>query len=470
MSHSADVIVVGAGLSGLQTAVSIHKAGYSVIVLEAKDRVGGRTLTVDASKRGGKLDMGAAWLNDTSQTKIYALAKKYGFDLVQQRAEGVSVFQPQDGPISTHPYGQLPGIDNEEDMAKVNEFIQHFDKLVNDSNLESPHLGIGAEELDNITVKGYLEKIAADPLLVDTVNLLCRALLGADSEEMSLLFLINYVKSGTGLHNISSDLKDGGQYLRNRQGNQTFSERLAAELPAGTTRLSTPVTRVTTQKGGVKVDTPDRGSFSARKIVVTIPTTLYSTIEFSPPLHENKQTLGNSTALGYWSKTTFVFSRPWWREAGLSGVFSSFRGPASAGRDTSVEADGQYSITTVLVGDTGRRWSKFPAAERRRQVTAQLKAIYGAALKEVGREDIQIPEPVNVIEKEWTKDAWTWGGSSPVTWPGVLTSDAGKEMRDPVGNVYFAGAELAVEWKGYMEGALRSGEVTAAEVVKSLRG
>lgn len=208
--------------------------------------------------------------------------------------------------------------------------------------------------------------------------------------------------------------------------------------------------------------------FTARKVVVSIPTTLYPSIEFSPPLPPAKQQLASSTALGYWSKVVFVFDRPWWHEAQLSGVFISQKGPAETSRDTSVAADGQFSITLFIVGDLGRRWSKFSASERRKQVTEQFYAVFEAAIRDSGS-GVQIPHPINVIEKEWNKEPWFWGAPSPFMLPSVLTSDAGKSIRDCFGGVHFVGTELAVKWKGYMEGAVRAGEAGAAEVVQRLK-
>jgi monoamine oxidase len=103
-----DVVIVGAGLSGLQAAVDIHEAGFSYVVLEAMDRVGGKTLSVDASPQGGKVDLGAAWINDTNQSYMYALAKKFGFDLKVQRAKGLTLHQIQDGEVIALPYGEAP--------------------------------------------------------------------------------------------------------------------------------------------------------------------------------------------------------------------------------------------------------------------------------------------------------------------------------------------------------------------------
>lgn len=193
---------------------------------------------------------------------------------------------------------------------------------------------------------------------------------------------------------------------------------------------------------------------------MSVPTCLYSTIAFDPPLPPSKQALGDSTALGYYSKTIFVFEKPWWREAGLSGIIESETGPIYFSRDTCSEEDGQYSITCFVAGDRGREWSKWSSAERKKIVSNQFKRIFSAV-------DIKAPEPVNIIVQEWTKQPWIWGAPSPVMMPGTLTSDSGKALREAYGRVHFVGTETSLVWKGYMEGAVRSGVRGAEEVIQA---
>lgn len=106
---SVDVIVVGAGLSGLRAAVEIHRQGISCVVLEALNRVGGKTLSVDplpeAEGRDGKVDLGAAWINDTSQSEMYSLARRFDFDLIKQHVSGTYLRQKSDETVVSYPWG-----------------------------------------------------------------------------------------------------------------------------------------------------------------------------------------------------------------------------------------------------------------------------------------------------------------------------------------------------------------------------
>lgn len=176
--------------------------------------------------------------------------------------------------------------------------------------------------------------------------------------------------------------------------------------------------------------------------------------------------LAERTILGYHAKVIFVFSNPWWREAGLSGVMESTSAtcPIAFTRDTCSEQDEHYSITCFLVGESGRRWSALSAADRRIQVLGHFTEVFGSIVVKDS-----IPQPISIIERQWTEDQWTLGGPVPVMPPELLDSEAGKAIGKPFGNVHFVGTETADVWRGYMEGAVRSGIRGAREVVECLK-
>ncbi|WYZ43637.1 hypothetical protein EsH8_VII_000073 [Colletotrichum jinshuiense] len=451
----ADVVIVGAGLAGLSTAVNLRKSGLSVLVLEAMDRVGGKTLSADASPLGGKVDLGAAWINDTNQSEMYKLAQQFGFDLIEQRVTGMDLYETAAGNIEAVPYGS-------DTLSEAgHKCIARLMELIERADHQSPDQGPDAAMLDSMTFAEFAEKHFPGEEVQKYADELTKALLGVNADETSALYMIDYMQSGTGIANMIAETKDGGQYLRNRQ------VRLAELLPAGSVQLSSPVTSIKQLLGGgCIVGTYSGLAYRAKRVVVSVPTSLYPNISFNPPLPAAKQALGESTALGYYSKVILVFDKPWWRDAGMSGVIHPVKGPISFTRDTCSIDDGQYSLTCFILGNSGREWSKWSALERRRQVVDQFDRFFGAVAREKG---IEVPEPVNIIEVEWTKEPWARGAPSPVMMPGTMMAQSGKAIRSSVGCVHFVGTETALVWKGYMEGAIRSGARGAQEVIDSLK-
>lgn len=208
------------------------------------------------------------------------------------------------------------------------------------------------------------------------------------------------------------------------------------------------------------ISTDPGNVFRSRKVIVSVPTTLYNSISFNPPLPAEKVILSDNAVMGYYSKMIFVFTEPWWQTGGFSGIIDCEKGPVTFTRDTSVPADGQWSITCFIVGDRGREWSKLSRASRRKQVWGQFTQAFGKFVQ-------GIPEPSNILEMEWTKEAFFLGAPCPVMTPGILTS-VGNELATPFGNIHFVGTETAHVWRGYMEGAVRSGQRGGAEVVETL--
>ncbi|KAJ5684686.1 amine oxidase [Penicillium maclennaniae] len=450
-----DVVVVGAGLSGLQAALCVKAAGLSVCVLEATNRVGGKTFTVQSCEKGFN-DLGAAWINDTNQSEMYRLFQKYGIEGEVQRDHGDTVLESADGSVVKVPYGQEPIASPI--FENLLEVFRTESSLV---DLSDPSNSPGAEEIDQLTFREFCVTRAETEDVAGFADLICSALLGVESSEVSALYMLHYFKCGTGIDNLLSDKKNGGQYLRNRDGNQTISQNMAKELDHNTVFFRNPVISIDQSQGDLCTVSTEAGlDFHCRKVIVSIPTTLYPSIKFNPPLPEKKTALGNNTAMGYYSKMVFVFDEPWWRDAGFSGVIDSEMGPASFTRDTSIPADDQWSITCFIVGDLGRQWSKLSRAARHHEAWAQFRHSFEMFVDHV-------PEPTNTLEMEWAKQAFFLGAPCPVMAPGVLTS-VGTELATSFENIHFVGTETANVWRGYMEGAVRSGQRGGAEVVQAL--
>ncbi|KAH6693855.1 hypothetical protein F5X68DRAFT_164748 [Plectosphaerella plurivora] len=459
-AESYDVVVIGAGLAGLTAAQEVIRAGLSCVVLEARDRVGGKTWSQPLADGKGVVDLGAAWINDTNQSRVYALARKYGAELIQQNTEGDVVLQDSEGRCSTFAYGEIPNFD-----AATRKNIEEIRDLAEQDCQALDTWRPDNAALDSLTFEAYLRTRGATEGAMATGTVWTRAMLGQDPKDISALYFLNYCKSGGGLMQMRSDRKHGGQYLRIRQGTQMLSKGLASSLPNGIVRLSNPVSSIVRQQDGsgtLKVEA-NGIVYSARKVITTVPGPVLNTISFFPRLPVVKQVWADSLTYGYYTKAMMEFKSPFWVDKGLCGLVNSFVGPASVIRDTSSPEDAKWVLTCFMSADQGRAWSAIPTREgKEAALLSQLGDLYDVqSLKE---------KFVSLSFYEWADDQWS-GRGCPCTalTPGVLASLGGHGLREPAGNLHFAGTETAGEWKGYMEGAVRSGERAAAEVIKDLK-
>lgn len=316
-------------------------------------------------------------------------------------------------------------------------------------------------DLDMLTFEAYLVSRGADKHALATATVWTRAMLGLNPSDLSALFFLNYCKSGGGLLAMRSDRKGGGQHLRIRQGTQMFANGLARTLPQDVIHLESPVQAVIQhERQAIHVHT-NGTIYSARKLVTTVPGPALKDIRFAPPLPSAKRLWVESTGYGYYTKAMMEFRSPFWVQYGFCGLVQSFVGPASVVRDTSSPADSKYVLTCFMAGDPGRTWSRQTVAQRQESLLVQLQQLYGA-------EDLK-EEFVGMHSYDWVEDQFSgWGCPCASLTPGVIDTVGADTLRQPWYDVHFAGTETAGEWKGYMEGAVRSGERAAAEVSQCL--
>lgn len=207
--------------------------------------------------------------------------------------------------------------------------------------------------------------------------------------------------------------------------------------------------------------TVDGRKIIARKCIMAIPSAMFRTIDISPPLSKGFQSIANASRLGDYTKVVVCYDTPWWREMGFNGIFNSFVGPVSSGRDTCIEETKTYCITCFVNGENSRRWSRLSHEERQSAILKQLAEIFN-----VGPDHV-VYRPLEVHEQIWKDEQYSHGALTPIPALGHYTRHAGAYGK-PSQNLHFVGTEYSQEWKGYMEGALCSGEHGAAEVIALL--
>lgn len=317
------------------------------------------------------------------------------------------------------------------------------------------------KDLDLVTFEAYLVSRGADKNALATATVWTRAMLGVNPADLSALFFLNYCKSGGGLLAMRSDRKGGGQHLRVRQGTQHFAKCLAETLPQDVVRLESPVQAII-QHGRQAVHVhAGETVYSARKVVTTVPGPVLKELSFTPPLPPAKLLWINTSAYGYYTKAMMEFRTPFWVQKGFCGLVQSFIGPASVVRDTSSPADSKSVLTCFMAGDPGRAWAQQSEFQRQESLLRQLEKLYG--MDDLGAEFL------GMHSYEWTNDELSgWGCPCASLPPGVIDTVGADALREPWYDSHFAGTETAGEWKGYMEGAVRSGERAAAEVAQHL--
>ena len=455
-----DVVVVGAGLAGLVAATQLTRSGHSVQVLEARDRVGGRVWNHDLGN-GHIFERGATFIGPT-QNHVAALVKQLKIPTFRTYDTGKNVYiaggermtYSDRGPFGTAP----PDPTIESELATV---VLAIDQLATTVDVSKPWDAPNAVALDGQTLAGFLTEHSASSRLRDLVAAALRAIFGAESRELSVLFASFFTAA-------SGDLTHPGTFQRNfntRGGAQQDrlvggSQRLPLELAkrlGDVVRLRTPVRSIAQTRSGVTV-VSDAITISAKRVVVAIPPTLAGRISYDPILPFQRDQLTQRYGQGTLTKVTVVYDEPFWRASGLTGSAVATGFPINIAYDDSPPG-GRPGIAFGFVGgDNARRYASLRPAARRTAVLTQLARFY---------DDKRALKPSQFFETNWSEQQWTRG--CPVGIPAVGSFVSyGPRLRTPVGRIHWAGTETATYWNGYMDGAVSSGERVAAEVAAAL--
>ncbi|MGW5318328.1 flavin monoamine oxidase family protein [Nocardia thailandica] len=444
-----DVVVVGAGLAGLTAARELRAAGRRVRVLEARDRVAGRTL--GGSVAGGvPVELGGQWIG-TTQIEILALVAELGLETFPTHDAGDALTRYR-GTVTR--YGDETFGLSGAAALEAGRLQAELEALAATVSLAAPWTTPAAAELDRRTLDEWLRANTDDAEALAFWGAVVPALFSAEPAELSLLHFLFYIKSA-GTLDILVGVTGGAQELRVVGGTHRISERLAEDLGEAVV-LGAPVRSIAHDDAGVTV-THAGGSVTAEAVIVTVPPTLAGRLEYRPALPAARDGLTQQMPMGSVIKVQVAYPTPFWRAAGLSGFAFDLDGALGVTLDNS-PPDGSCGVLVgFFEGAHARIAGTRTPAERRAVAVATLVDLFGP----------QAAEPMDYAEQDWTAEEYTRGCYGGRLGAGVWTQ-FGAALSEPVGRIHWAGAETADVWNGYMDGAVRSGRRAAAEVLDRL--
>jgi monoamine oxidase len=449
----ADVVVIGAGLAGLAAANAVAAEGRSVLLVEARRRVGGRTLN-HPLKSGGVVEIGGQWVGPT-QDRLLAAAKDVGVATYKTYNDGDNVYF-SGGSLkryaSTGPLGPIPP----DALGAPEAFlaIQQLNAMAGGVPREAPWTAANAAEYDSQTFETWKQANVHSPGGRTLLDLGIEAVWAAEPRDVSLLHVLFYIASA-GSFDILINTAGGAQESRFVGGSQLVSKKLAARLGKRVI-LGAPVRRIE-QHGSVVRAVCDKLTVTAKRCIVATPPAVIPFIAFEPKLPAQRAQLLQRFPMGSVFKCMAVYPEPFWRKEGLTGQATSDSGPVKITFDNTPPSGKPGIMLGFIEGTQARIWTQRSAAERRAAVLKNFVSYFGP----------QAASPLDYFDKSWAEEQWTRGCYVGYTPPGVLL-DYGPEIRRPVGRVHWAGTETATVWNGYMDGALRSGDRAAKEALDAL--
>jgi monoamine oxidase len=448
-SFDVDVVVVGAGLSGLAAARSLQRHGLRVKVFEALDRVGGRVHS--ATVADAHVDLGGTFVGP-DHDHINSLADEVGVDryLTHEAGDTLLLWRKD---RKRYRGAALPiGATSLLDLARVRSSLERMSRKI---PVGRPWDAPDAAGLDAQTLGSWLTAKHAGQATKDLLAVVCKTSWGCEPSEISLLYVLHYIAQAGGLDPML-DTRGGAQEQHFVEGSHEIAVRVADGLGADTVDLGSPVLLIDWSDHAVTVHTDD-GPTTARRVIVAVPPAMRRRIRFVPDLPAAHRRLSQRWSPGVLSKIYAVYDTPFWREQGLSGMTISDEGPVFITFDASPPDASRGVLLGFIGGDYAREWDAVDAAERRMRTLSALADLFGErALK-----------PRGYTDQRWGEEDWLGGGPTAAPGPGAVASLYAR-LTEPVGPIHWAGTETARRWAGFMDGAVSAGERAARETAIEL--
>lgn len=447
---NTEIVIIGAGYAGIAAAKRLQQAGKPFIVLEARDRIGGRTLS-EKLECGATIDLGAQWIGPT-QTHMWDWVRETKTETFDTYDTGKNILSWKKK-ISTYK-GTIPKIDPIS-LIDLGIAIEKINRLCKQIPLDQPWSHPKAKVYDSMTLQTWIDKNMFTQKAKHLFSIGVDTVFAAEASEISLLHALFYCHSGDNMEALIS-IPKGAQQTLLKGGTQTLLQKIAQPFRENI-YLNNPVYEIRQSADGVQVITKDR-IVHAKKCIITIPPALQAGIRFDPILPQRRAQLIQRVPMGAAMKCFCIYKKPFWRKQGFSGQIVSDTMPVKVTFDCTDKDDDFGVLLTFVEAHNARDFIELPANERKQQILDGLVPYFGEEARNI----------IAYTDKCWTEEEWSRGcyaGNMP---PGVLTQ-FGKTLREPVQHIHWAGTETAMRWNGYMDGAIESGFRSAEELLSLLK-
>ncbi|MBT2548214.1 FAD-dependent oxidoreductase [Arthrobacter sp. ISL-65] len=450
-----DVVIVGAGPSGLTAARELKKAGLSVAVLEARDRVGGRTWTDTVD--GAMLEIGGQWVSP-DQTALLALLDELGLKTYSRYREGESVYIGADGTPVRYTGDMFPV--SATTAAEMDKLIALLDELAAQIGPTEPWAHPKARELDTISFHHWLRQNSPDEEACNNIGLfIAGGMLTKPAHAFSALQAVLMAASAGSFTHLTDE-----DFILDKRvigGMQQVSLLQAAELGTDVV-LYSPVRTIRWEADGGSghrvTAVSDRATVNARFVIMAVPPNLYSRVSFNPPLPRRQHQMHQHQSLGLVIKVHAVYSAPFWREDGLSGTGFGAGSLVQEVYDNTNHGDTRGTLVGFISDEKADAVFELSADERRRAVLESIAGFLGD----------KALEPEVYFESDWGSEEWTRGAYAASYDLGGLHR-YGKDQHAAVGPIYWCSSDLAAEGYQHVDGAVRMGQATAARITQAAR-
>ena len=449
-----DVVVIGGGISGLAAAKLLSEYKINVLVLEARDRVGGRTYTV-RNEHVKWVDVGGAYVGPT-QNRILRLSKELGIETYKVNVNERLV-QYVKG--KTYPFrGAFPPVWNPLAYLDYNNLWRTMDEMGKEIPVDAPWQARHAQEWDKMTMKDLIDKICWTKTAREFAYLFVNINVTSEPHEVSALWFLWYVRQCGGTARIFS-VTNGGQERKFVGGSGQVSEQIMGLL-GDKVKLSSPVTYIDQTDDNIIVETLNHEHYECKYVISAIPPILTAKIHFKPELPPERNQLIQRLPMGAVIKCMVYYKEAFWKKKDYCGcmIIEDEEAPIAITLDDTKPDGSLPAIMGFILARKADRLAKLHKDIRKRKICELYAKVLGSQ---------EALYPVHYEEKNWCEEQYSGGCYTAYFPPGIMTQ-YGRVIRQPVGRIYFAGTETATQWSGYMEGAVEAGERAAREVLNAL--